>query len=157
MARAGSSSEEPALHKEFPILNPERRDEMSAGKTIREQRGQTMTEFALILPILVLLLLAVIQFGVAFNHYLTVTDAARAGARKAVVSRQGTNPVGTTVAAVRASATNLDQSKLNVTVSSTWAQGTDVTVTASYPYQLSLLGVVVKAGNLTSSTTERLE
>jgi Flp pilus assembly protein TadG len=130
---------------------------MTARNTIREQRGQTMTEFALILPILVLLLLAVIQFGIAFNHYLTVTDAARAGARKAVVSRQTSNPVGTTVTAVRASATNLDQSKLNVTVTSTWAQGTDVTVTASYPYQLSLLGIVVKTGNLTSSTTERLE
>jgi Flp pilus assembly protein TadG len=116
-----------------------------------------MTEFALILPILVLLLFAVIQFGIAFNHYLTVTDAARAGARKAVVSRTATNPVGTTVAAVRASATNLDQSKLNVTITSSWAQGTDVTVTASYPYQLSLLGVVVTSGSLTSSTTERLE
>ena len=116
-----------------------------------------MTEFALILPILVLLLLAVIQFGIAFNNYLTVTDAARAGARKAVVSRRAANPASATVAAVRSSATNLDQSKLNVTVNSSWAQGSDVTVTASYPYQLSLLGVVVKAGNLTSSTTERLE
>ena len=116
-----------------------------------------MTEFALILPILVLLLFGIIQFGVAFNHYLTVTDAARVGARKAVVSRQTANPVGATVAAVRASATNLDQSKLSVTVTSTWAQGTDVTVRATYPYQLSLLGVVVKTGNLTSATTERLE
>jgi Flp pilus assembly protein TadG len=130
---------------------------MRARKTIREQRGQTMTEFALILPILVLLLLAVIQFGIAFNNYLTVTDAARAGARKAVVSRRAANPSAAAIAAVRSSATNLDQSKLNVTVNSTWAQGSDVTVTASYPYQLSLLGVVVKAGNLTSSTTERLE
>ena len=53
-----------------------------------------MTEFALILPILVLLLFGIIQFGIAFNHYLTVTDAARAGARKAVVSRHTANPVG---------------------------------------------------------------
>ena len=130
---------------------------MNAARNIREQRGQTMTEFALILPILVLLLFGIIQFGVAFNHYLTVTDAARAGARKVVVSRQTANPVGATVAAVRGSAPNLDQSKLSVTVTSTWAQGTDVTVTATYPYKLSLLGVVVKTGNLTSATTERLE
>ena len=44
-----------------------------------------MTEFALALPILALLLFAVIQFGIVFNHYVTLTDATRAGARKAAV------------------------------------------------------------------------
>ena len=116
-----------------------------------------MTEFALILPILLLLLFAVIQFGIVFNHYLTVTDAARAGARKAVVSRTASNPTSATIAAVRDSAGNLDQSKLDATVATSWAQGTDVTVTVTYPYQLSILGIVVQSGNLTSSTTERLE
>ncbi len=111
----------------------------------------------MILPVFALLLFGVIQFGVAFNHYLTVTDAARAGARKAVVSRTAINPNGQTIAAVRNSATNLDQSKLGVTVSTTWTQGTDVTVSASYPYEISLLGIVMKSGFLTSSTTERLE
>ena len=46
-----------------------------------------MTEFALVLPVLVALLLAIIQFGIVFNNYLTITDATRAGARKAAVSR----------------------------------------------------------------------
>jgi hypothetical protein len=32
-----------------------------------------------------------------------------------------------------------------------------VTVTASYPYSISILGMVVKSGNLTSTTTERVE
>jgi Flp pilus assembly protein TadG len=121
------------------------------------EQGQTLTEFALVLPILLLVLFAVIQLGIVFNHYVTVTDAARAGARKAVVSRQTSNPTSVTVTAVRNSAKNLNQSKLGVTVASSWAQGTDVTVTASYPYAVSLLGMVVKSGTLTSSTTERLE
>ena len=130
---------------------------MIKGHAIRNQRGQTMTEFAMILPIFALLLFGIVQFGIAFNHYLTVTDAARVGARKAVVSRTATNPNGQTITAVRNSAANLDQSKLNVTVSTSWAQGTDVTVSASYPYEISLLGIVMKSGFLTSSTTERLE
>ena len=46
-----------------------------------------MTEFAIVLPVLVLLVFGVIQFGIAFNNYLALTDAARAGARKAAVSR----------------------------------------------------------------------
>ena len=38
-----------------------------------------MTEFAIILPILVVLLFGIAQFGIAFNNYVTITDAARAG------------------------------------------------------------------------------
>ena len=58
---------------------------------IQSEQGQSMTEFALALPILALLLFAVIQFGIAFNNYVTLTDATRAGARKAAVSRQHSN------------------------------------------------------------------
>ena len=47
-----------------------------------------MTEFALVFPILALLLFGVIQFGLVFNNYITMTDAIRAGARKAAVSRR---------------------------------------------------------------------
>jgi Flp pilus assembly protein TadG len=124
---------------------------------IRNEQGQTMTEFALVLPVLALILFAVIQFGIVFNNYVQLTDATRAGARKAAVSRQVADPVGTTVAAVRASAKDLKQSDLNITVSSTWQPEADVSVTATYPYSVSLLGMVVKSGRLTSTTTERVE
>ena len=116
-----------------------------------------MTEFALALPILALLLFAVIQFGIAFNNYVTLTDATRAGARKAAVGRQSTNPVGDCQAAIRGSARDLTQASLIPTCSSTWQPGADVTVTATYPYKISLLGLVVKTGRLSSTTTERVE
>ena len=124
---------------------------------IRDERAQTATEFALVLPVLALLLFAVIQFGITFNHYVTLTDATRAGARKAAVGRMFGDPGGTAESAVRASAKNLSQSQLNVAVASSWRHGEDVTVTATYPYSISLLGMVVKSGRLTSSTTERVE
>src|SRR6266516_952313 len=53
----------------------------------RSEKGQTMVEFAMVLPILCVLLFGVIQFGILFNNYITLTDAVRAGARKAIVSR----------------------------------------------------------------------
>jgi Flp pilus assembly protein TadG len=124
---------------------------------IRSEQGQSITEFALALPILALLLFAVIQFGIAFNHYVTLTDATRAGARKAAVGRQLSNPVNACQTAIRASAQNLDGSQLTTSCSSTWQPGADVTVNATYPYQISLLGLVVKSGRLTSTTTERVE
>ncbi len=73
-----------------------------------------MTEFALVLPILALLLFGVIQFGVAFNHYITLTDAVRAGARKAAVGRHLPIHPARRSQAVRNAATDLNQSQLNV-------------------------------------------
>ena len=124
---------------------------------ITEERGQTVTEFALVLPVLALILFAVIQFGIVFNNYVTLTDATRAGARKAAVGRQFADPAGTAVAAVRSSGKDLNQSDLKITVSSTWQPTSDVSVTATYPYKISLLGMVVKSGRLSSTTTERVE
>lgn len=116
-----------------------------------------MAEFALVLPILAFLLFAVIQFGIVFNNYITLTDATRAGARKAAVSRRDSDPVATCIGAIRNSAANLKQSDLQPDCQSTWEPGEDVRVTATYPYSISLLGVFSKSGRLTSTTTERVE
>ena len=51
----------------------------------REQKGQSTVEFAILLPFLILLLLGIIQFGIIFSSYITVTSAAREGARIAIV------------------------------------------------------------------------
>jgi Flp pilus assembly protein TadG len=123
---------------------------------LRAQNGQTMTEFALVLPLLALLLFGVIQFGIAFNNYITLTDAVRAGSRKAAVARHLQNREKYVDTAVRAAATDLKSSDLQVEVESTWQSGEDVRVSASYPYSISLLGVVVKSGRMTSETTERV-
>jgi Flp pilus assembly protein TadG len=124
---------------------------------IGSERGQSLTEFALALPILALLLFAVIQFGIVFNNYVTLVDATRAGARKGAVGREQQNPASAVTTEVRHSASDLKQSDLNVTVTSTWQPASDVTVTATYPYSISLLGMVVKSGRISSSTTERVE
>jgi Flp pilus assembly protein TadG len=130
---------------------------MNRRTQIRSEQGQTMAEFAIVLPVLVVLLFAVIQFGILFNNYVTLTDAVRAGARTAAVSRNDADPAGATTTAVRASAADLNQSNLAVSVNSGWTAGTDVTVTATYPYSISLLGWVVTSGVLSSKTTERVE
>jgi len=117
-----------------------------------------MVEFALVAPLLLVIVFAVIQFGILYNNYVTITDAARAGARKAAVSRLAPNPVGAAQTAARASAAGLDQAKLTVLVSaSSWEHGTDVRVETRYPYNIKLLGWVAASGSLKSATTERVE
>ena len=130
---------------------------MNARTITTDETGQTMTEFAIILPVLVVLLFGIIQFGILFNNYMTLTDAVRAGAREGAVSRSDADPTGATTTAVRSSAADLNQSNLAVTVNSPWQAGTDVTVTATYPWSISLLGWVVSGGTLQSKTTERVE
>jgi Flp pilus assembly protein TadG len=126
-------------------------------RRIKNADGQTMVEFALVLPLLALLLFGVIQFGIVFNHYLDLTDAVRAGARKAAVSRQAGNPTGTAVQAVVDSAGDITIDPTKVTVTSDWESGDSVTVQAAYPYSINLFGVVVASGDLHSTTTERVE
>ena len=104
-------------------------------------------------------MLGILQFGILFNNYMTITDATRVGARKAAVSRfLGDNGAAARTATYTA-ASNLDAVQLAVTVSSTsWTTpGADVSVTATYPYSINILGWVVQSGNLTSTTHERLE
>lgn len=118
-----------------------------------------MVEFTLVLPVLLVVLFGIIQFGITFSNYVALTDAVRAGARTAAVSRSSSDPVGDTDARVLDASGDLDASKVTPTVAtpSGWTHGADVTVTATYPYSISLLGIVVASGNLSSSTTERIE
>jgi Flp pilus assembly protein TadG len=122
------------------------------------ERGQAMTEFAIVLPILCLLLFGIVQLGAVWNDYVAVTDAARTGARKAAVSRHTDPNDGCDVA--RSSAGDLNQDRLfcGVTVSGPLDRpGSDVTVRVTYPYSINLLGFVVAEGSLESKTTERME
>jgi Flp pilus assembly protein TadG len=125
---------------------------------IRDERGQTMVEFALVIPILCVVLFGILQFGALYNDYVTLTDATRVGARKAATSRHEDNPEAAAEAAARGSAKGLDAGDLNISVSATgWEHGESVTVEATYPYEIDLLGFVVASGDLTSETTERVE
>ena len=126
------------------------------------ESGQAIVEFAMVLPILMALLLGILQFGIVFNNYITLTDATRAGARKAAVSRFLNDNGASAKQAVQDSAAGLNLSVLTPTISVTaspdWnTPGGQVTVSASYPYSLNILGWTVASGNLNSTTHERLE
>ena len=132
---------------------------MNLKRTIKNERGQTMTEFAFVLPILLVLLFGIMQFGVIFNNYVALTDAARAASRKGAVSRSASNPKGDCEATGYAAGANLKNPGTDfvLTCNSTWAIGSDVTVTATYPYDVNLLGWVVASGQLNTTMKERVE
>lgn len=126
---------------------------------LKSERGQAAVEFALLAPMLIVLVLGVLQLGVAFNHYITVTDAARVAARDAASGRFSNVTAAAVEASARKAASDLDQSQLKVTVANpTWnVPQSDVTITVTYPYSVDLLGWVISSGVLKSTMTERVE
>ena len=54
-------------------------------RIIKNEKGANAVEFAIILPILVVLIFGIFQFGIAYNNYIALTHAAREGARLAAV------------------------------------------------------------------------
>ena len=131
------------------------------GEGTRGERGQTMTEFAIVLPIFLMLLLGIAQLGIVFHNYIQLTDGVRAATRYGVTMNcdgAGTcDRSGKVVAKVKESAANLDPAKVSTTITSSWASGTDLKVCSTYPYSVSLIGLVVKSGTFGSCTTEKLE
>src|SRR5262245_26248043 len=134
---------------------------------LRTERGQSMVEFALMLPFLVFLLLGICQFGLAFHNYLSITDAARVGARKAAVSRTADGgPCQAARDAVHATVSSAQwdviSTRITCTPSSPGPTGSSYTVSISYPFEIGLPPIFGSdafqySGNLGTSATERLE
>ena len=123
-----------------------------------------MVEFAIIVPVVLLILFGILQFGIVFNDYIQVTNAAREGARVGAVSRTSADPAGAAVTAARNSVSSLDTSQMSVVASDPtldaqghWAQGSDVTVTVTYPWSVHILGLVDFSGTLSARTIARVE
>ena len=94
----------------------------------RGESGSAVVEFALLLPILLLLLLAVVQVGVLASDRLLLAQAARAGVREAAVqgSDEAVREATTTAGA------GLDPERLRLEVTRTGSRGSPVTVSLSY-------------------------
>ena len=129
----------------------------------RDQRGTALVEFALIAPLLFLLLFGIIDFGRALYYYNQVTQLAGQGARAAVVNR---NPDGTAITSGSSLQSQLvskytaqPELKNGIVVCITQVPtnvGDPVTVKVSYQFHfLPLIGAAGGAlGGLTLSSTQ---
>jgi Flp pilus assembly protein TadG len=124
------------------------------------KKGQSLAETALVLPILLLILTGIIDFGFMFNNYLIVSNSCREGARSAVVGH--TNDEITSV--VKTFAGTLDSTKLAITINPDLKTGRikGVAVTVTVKYQYTLITPIIAAIapgpiNLAASTTMRCE
>ena len=68
---------------------------MKFRERIRDERGTALTEMALVLPLLLLLILGMIDFGKAINYWIDMTHLSNSGARWAVVNYNTGDPGNT--------------------------------------------------------------
>jgi Flp pilus assembly protein TadG len=108
----------------------------------RDERGAAAVEFALVVPLLLLMVLGVAEFGRAYHVQASLSQAAREGVR--VMALQ--NDPAAAIAATRAAAPTLTLTNISVSPTSCVASGltptatATVTVTYSFTFLSSLFG-----------------
>ncbi|MCX8131880.1 MAG: pilus assembly protein [Clostridia bacterium] len=125
----------------------------------KKQGGQSVVETALVLPIIIVILMGIIDFGLLFNNYLIMSNASREAARSAAV--------GLTDVQIRVVVTNLtvslQQTKLRTTIypsESIRKKGDEVSVTIEYENMLltPIIGSIIpNPVHLKSKTVMRME
>lgn len=116
-----------------------------------KENGQSTVEFALVLPVVLILILGLLQVAVLARDQIMVMGAAREGVREAIV----TPDQGAITSAARGAAPGLN---LDVKVTRGTERGDSAKVNVSAPpAKLPIVGEIVAGMNLKASATMRME
>jgi Flp pilus assembly protein TadG len=131
---------------------------------LRSVRGQALVEFALVLPMILILLVGILEFARAWNAHQVITDAAREGARIAVVADQPPIDSMTKKTMVRNAISRalsnaaIDPSKATVTVKGNGdGSGAQTTVNIQLPYHFTFFGPIIKMASGTGQPDVQLK
>lgn len=128
-------------------------------KSLRNERGQSLVEFAIILPILLVIIMGIIEFGMMMNSYLAISNASREGARIGIVGSSDIDIKNLIIA----TSPSLDTEDLVVNISpsdGTRISGDTLTVKVTYNYQLTVPIISIIFHNvvvLNAQTSMRIE
>ena len=126
-------------------------------RLIRNQRGAALLETAITLPLILLVSVAIFEFGRAYQTWQVLTNAAREGARVAVINGTPAADIKTAVknyAAIGGLTVTDAQISLDQSVAlGTWT-GSQVTI--AYPFQFMVLNPIAKMVKSGSKTGEAL-
>lgn len=99
----------------------------------RKEEGAAAVEFALILPVLLLMIIGIIEFSLGFNAQLSLNQAAREGARNMAIHNNATAAAtAASNAAGRLEATSVSTTFSVTGGGTTCSAGKQVTATTSY-------------------------
>ena len=113
----------------------------------RTERGASAVEFAIVLPVLFLVIAGIVDFGRYFFTQIQVTNAAREGARVAIISRGPTpDPVPVITDRVKAALPNQPAASVTISPISTCATGStaDASVNVQIPFNWIVMGPAIR-------------
>jgi len=121
-------------------------------RSSRGERGQSLVEMAIVLPLLLLILAGAVDLGRAFNNYIIVTNASREGARYA--SRLPLDSTGILDATKKeAENSGITLTRIFVTPPGGALAGQPIRVSVEYPFSTIMGGLVgAETITLTAST-----
>ncbi|HEY2770623.1 MAG TPA: TadE/TadG family type IV pilus assembly protein [Solirubrobacteraceae bacterium] len=127
---------------------------------LRDDRGIATIEFAILAPVLMLILLGIIQIGIYIYTTVDVRQATREGGRQLTLLRNDSSAaaeVKTKVAAALGG--EVKQSNVAVTFSTPppWSPGATVTMTVTYPDALSVMGIKITSGPIKDTAQVTVE
>jgi Flp pilus assembly protein TadG len=106
-------------------------------KRLRSESGAAAVEFALVVPLLLLLLFGIIEFGRLYNAQIEVSGAAREGVRVMAITDDASAARGATRLAAPSLNPALQDSRISITSTAAnpahCAPGATVTVAVTYP------------------------
>ncbi|MHA7141366.1 TadE/TadG family type IV pilus assembly protein [Arthrobacter sp. Sr33] len=114
-------------------------------KRLRSESGAAAVEFALVVPMLLVILLGIVEFGRVFNAQIQVTSAAREAVRVMAIQKDADVAVSTAISSAPGLNPILDPAQVFVTPCTT---SSDTTVTITYTIDL-LAGLFADAIPLT--------
>lgn len=125
---------------------------------MRSEKGQSMVETALILPLILILLFGIVDFGRIFHAYLTLDHAGREAARLASIQKSDDD----ITAKINSSTVGLDPNRLTITISpneTARTSGADAAVTLVYniDFITPLVASLASPLTLTDTTVMRVE
>ncbi|MBO0984273.1 TadE/TadG family type IV pilus assembly protein [Rathayibacter sp. SD072] len=101
---------------------------------LRDEKGAVSLEFAIVLPILMVILIGIVEFSLAMNAQITLTNAAREGARSMALHNNAST-ARTAVKNVSFLSPALTDAQISI-APATCTPGALSTTTISYDYRL---------------------
>ncbi len=122
-------------------------------KRFRNQRGAALIETAITIPLVLLVSVAIFEFGRAYQTWQVLTNAAREGARVAVLEGYTDAQVTTIVRDYMTGGQLPSAGSANVQVvrNVPFGSATASRVTVNYPFQFMVLGPVARLVRSTST------
>jgi Flp pilus assembly protein TadG len=124
-------------------------------KSIRSERGAALIEAAMIMPMILLIAVGIFEFGRAYQTTQVLTNAAREGARLAVINGSTDDAVTARVRSYMQAGSLPNYATATVTIQRTVAlTGADTAsqILIDYPFQFMVLNPVVRLVTPTSTT-----